>query len=389
MLLFAKIHLVIIKLFQGGRIIKKKKGKKRSSKSLNSKSLLKNRKLLFGAAIVLAIVVVAGFASFAGGAKTMGKVYSWKQGKVINNYKTAKTSPGADYQFVMFNGSDWGNEYYGTYTEKTEPAFGSRELLPGDEGQDVLLLNSALKYIGGFQIYTGSRTDITQAYRTVSTLSSTSFASLVNSSKFDDNTSAAIKAISYPNLDSSYGTYLDDNKLDSYELARILTIATSHWGAPVDNSRMVTFTVGGKCKPICAGFIKPDTAKYTKKKTTYYGQTSFRKSGEALMKAYPAVSFAVNKEMLNDDSTKAGKSFVLSSLKGNYAKTVQSMLNLAIKWGHITAFKTDFNTNGVWDAKSQTALKSFEKFYGLTQDGKWDSRIEYHVIQELGWALYE
>lgn len=345
----------------------KKKNKKKKGFSLKL-NFLKSKKFLLLGSLFLAAAILAAYFSFAGG-PTLGKVFSWKEAKV-KDYGNKKVTP-SGYQFVSYRGSDWGNEYFGAYTEKSNPPYATRELSKGVIGEDVAVLNSALRFIGTFSVRPGGETK-GQAV-TIGSGNKAAFEALKNNQEFDDNTIAALTAISYPALDSSYGDYLGDGKLDSYEQARILTIAVSYWGvsgSAGNSGQKLAFTFGGNCKVVCVGLTNFVPSKYDARETSFYGQANLLKQGETRKAYYPRVSYATTK----------GTSDV---------KLRQGLMYAAIARGHIGVMKNDFRTDGTWDQKSEAAVRGFEKFYGLTEDGKWDERVEYHIVQELTWALYE
>lgn len=353
---------------------KMKKGGKRSSSKF-----LRSRKFLFLVAILLALVVIAGLTMFAGGGKTKGRVFSWKSEEAQNNYDVVTKAPSEDYQYVSYNTAEWNDRYLGVYTEKSEPAYASRELKPGDSGEDVLILKNALKRIGKAPVFRGDdgSKSKTGEYKDVLNKVFPVLATIdVTNPAFDNTLTQAVEAISYPNLDSSYGTYLKDSKLDEYELARILSMATSSWTASGK-----WFVFDGVKPDVSYYKVSPTVNGYAIHITNYNGQKELRRQGEVLYKAYPLLAIQTVK------STPDFNSRVLKKgLKGGDVATLQRMISTVLKYGQAVA--PNVKANGLYDNTTAAGIKKIEEFYGLTQDGNLDPRTHYYIFSELVWPLY-
>jgi hypothetical protein len=387
----------------------KKKSRAKASKKRSNFGFVKSKEFLFTAATMLALAVVVGFFSFAGGAKTKGRVFQWKQGPFVAmgpngqlpagnedpnphtmfRYEVKASNPDtAKYQQVFYGESKWGAKYYSVYTEITNPLIGSRSIAVGTSGEDVLALKQALKAIGEFKL---TKAVNSNADNTVSIIpAKEAFATQYNATTWTNNTFDAATAnyvnavLSKSGLGSSYGDYLKDGKLDKYELARIFTLATDPGfigggtGIVFDSNTGVVLYNGA-----VKNTSEMDTTKWAYNSGAYSGQPAYRTGkGEKASAYYFTSGFWTQNTtpILYTRSVKDG-------MKGGDVKAVQSMLNYAKAKhaGDLTYSK--LKLTGTYDKATAKAVEKYANYYQVPQSWA-NRRVMAMLARELNWGLY-
>jgi hypothetical protein len=360
----------------------KKKGKKKAASRGKALNFLKSRGFIFTAATMLGLAVIIGMFSMAGGSKTRGRLFSAATGTTLNSYAIQAQNPDPDkYQFVTYTEPKWGGQYLGVYTEITEPALG-REIAIGTAGNDVLAVKAAIKAIGGFTVTngaTGKATALRDAF-------APNFAAVEwTSNVYDANLNNLLAtALSKDGLDSSYGKYAEDSKLDSYEIARIFTLATDP--GFLANGTGIVFDYNTQ-QVLYEGAIKgpgdPAVANYEYKVLDYKGGKDYLTGkNEKQAQYYYQAGIWVNKTKPSyySRTLREGQS-------GGDVKVLQAMLNY-VKGKHggdLTYAK--LKITGKYDANTQKAVKGYVNYYGAPQ-GFANKRVLAMLARELNWGLY-
>lgn len=196
---------------------------------------LRSKKFAALAAVIVAGLAIFGINTFAAvNNGKVGRIYDWKNNKVINEYRTIASRNESSWQFIKYKSAKTGPKswsYLGAWTQK--PANGllalgalyaSRELKVGDTGDDVRVLNSALSTIG-------KRTNCVKESCASLELKHSAYKRYAetinkaeNENKFMAETSDALKL-----LKNYFGmkNVVADNKLSTDEQKAILMFATT------------------------------------------------------------------------------------------------------------------------------------------------------------------
>lgn len=324
--------------------------------------------ILLAISLAVSLAVIVGIISFAGGEKNQGRVFSWKQGKVLFDYKVMKEAP-VGFDFISYQDPSWEKNYIAAYTEKSNPKYASRELALGATGEDVAVLKAALEEIGYFNLV--SKDAVGKEKNSLVREVFPSFVKLNKSFNYDQTVNDALTDLpkAFPGL---YESYLEDKSLDQYELVRLLVLASDPTYSPAlttgfdyklkrvlkEGSALPPTAFGAGYQPITVG----------KKGNNYSHKLTF-----VTNKTANQVSFSSLKKGEESDSVA-----VLKSLLGIAGSKNPEIKKLGIAL-----------TNGNdYDEKTFLLVKEYQKVYQLEETGIASEDLVYFLIKEIAWGGY-
>lgn len=345
------------------------------------------------ASVVLAIGILVTFRLFAS-SMDKGRVFSWRQGTVLEGYKVFTTNPDpAKFQHVVYTENGWDGQYMSIYTETSTPLVASRVLKLGDEGEDVLAIKRAIAYIG--KQYTYVRNSTGGYNRVPISMICPQTLSPILDNKYDKAMEDSLTALGTRNISLSYKSYVSDGILDRYEQMRLLTLATDPGIIDANASTVYattnnSFGYSGEIRAKAGATVNIVGLTGTSRKAGSLDPRYFKFLPLSVKNPNPVQTpkmaafsqVALMDGALNPESLKAGT-------KSESALVLNRLLARSLKMHKVDGVRAQVPlTNSTYSKQTTEAVKAIQRYYGLPMTGLCDNLTLALLLKEVTWGVY-